>query len=136
MTEYRIAVALAEDEHGSQPCTADFYNGPDLGPVAKLDLHTELFIVKADLLDDALELAYVAANADPDPDSWAERYRDAGRRSLSVGDVLFIYTPDDEPVRAVQVMPIGFDRVGTVEAADRVDNAGWAYALKVLAVPA
>lgn len=136
MTEYRIAIALAEDEHGCPPCSVDFYNGPDLGPVAKLALHTELFIAKADLLDDALELAYVAANADPAPGSWAERYRDAGRRSLSVGDVLFVYTADHQPVRAVQVMPIGFDRVATLDAADRVDNAGWSYALKVLASPA
>jgi hypothetical protein len=118
MTTYRITVALAEDAHGHMTCTADFYNGPTLVPVANLRLHPAVLTVDADSLDAALNYAFEAGNIGVD--GWAAGYRAAGCRSISVGDVLFVHI-EGSGVVARQVLPFGF---GTVSYACAVAIVG------------
>ena len=117
MTTYRVRVALAEDEHGGTTFPTNYYAGPTLVPVAKLRLHDEPLIVKAGSPDEAADRAKAVCNIARH--GWAARYRDAGHRSISVGDVLFL--TDDAGTIARQVLPYRWGRVDVRAALELTD---------------
>jgi hypothetical protein len=95
---YQLEILLAETLAGDMPDHGSFYRGPRLDDIAFLRIYPEILWVEAESQEDAMRTAYRITNIGTT--GWAMRYREAGCRSLSVGDVVII---DSEA--AYQILP-------------------------------
>jgi hypothetical protein len=95
---HQLEILLAETLDGGMPDHGGFYRGPRLDDIAFLRIYPEILWVEASSDEEAIQTAYRTTNIGTT--NWAMRYREAGCRSLSVGDVVIV---DGEA--AYQILP-------------------------------
>lgn len=86
-----------------------FNTGAQLHESARFDLELAEHLPTAALTGTALEIVFEQLNIDEPEEDWAIAYRDAGRRSLSVGDVVVIAET------AWACCPVGWEHITTDE---------------------